>query len=766
MRLKMVRQLRSIFLAEVYMRIRALPLCILALLYCGCSRSPAAKEAKFLARGKKFLDQKDYARAALEFRSANQANPRDAEPWYQLGIAYLGAKQPDNAFLALLKATELNPRHTSAQLRVSEMALQSQQPEVLQEAVKRLNQVLTDDQPEVLDALAIADFKLKKPEEAIDLLHRALAKFPNDIRSAGTLAAIQFGQHDFEGAEQTLSTTVARAPQSADAAMALANLYLLENKKQEAEPELQRAIRIAPSNTPALLTLGALQLQAGRTSEADETYRRIAALPGANLSYIHAAFLFQQGKKAEAVEELEKLAKGPGADRAARLRLVGAYIAMNRTEEALEYLEGLLKSNPKDADALLLRARVYLTKGQSTEARKDFEGVLRIHPNSADAHYGLSRVQAMMGFEQNRQRELTEALRLNPALFQARVELARSQVGSGQAQAALDTMDAAPRNQKSGIVFNTTRNWALLALNRVDEADAEAEKQLHIYPGGQATSELALQRATARFMKKDYAGARAGAQQILRADPEDVPALNLVMESCVAEKQTPLALQILKEAASRNANSARMQLLIGQWLGRFGKLTEARAALSAAKNLNPASTDSDLAIAMLDMQEGKIETARTELTNLLAAQPANEAANLLLAELEFSQKNSGAAAVHFVAAVEKNPDNVTALNGAAYLMVGQDPNVALKYAQHAADLAPNNAMVQDTLGWVYYRRGDYPKAVEYLSRSVAGQPSPVRRFHLAMAYLKAGDRDQGQQQLSQALAQDPNLLKNEEGWLP
>ena len=55
--------------------------------------------------GQKYLDQKNYARAALEFRSAKQANPRDAEPWYQLGIAYLGAKQPDNAYVAFLKAT-------------------------------------------------------------------------------------------------------------------------------------------------------------------------------------------------------------------------------------------------------------------------------------------------------------------------------------------------------------------------------------------------------------------------------------------------------------------------------------------------------------------------------------------------------------------------------------------------------------------------------------------------------------------------------------
>jgi len=78
---------------------------VIGVLFCACSRDPASKEARFLARGKKYLDQKDYARAALEFRSANQANPRNAEPWYQLGIAYLGAKQPDNAYVAFLKAT-------------------------------------------------------------------------------------------------------------------------------------------------------------------------------------------------------------------------------------------------------------------------------------------------------------------------------------------------------------------------------------------------------------------------------------------------------------------------------------------------------------------------------------------------------------------------------------------------------------------------------------------------------------------------------------
>ncbi|HEY7334683.1 MAG TPA: tetratricopeptide repeat protein [Bryobacteraceae bacterium] len=747
---------------------RNILLCVslVAVFYSGCSRDPVAREARFLARGKKYLDQKDYARATLEFRDANQANPRDAEPWYQLGIAYLAAKQPENAYVAFLKATELNPNHSSAQIKVSEMMVQSQQPEVLEEAVKRLNQVMTapnqpEVEPEVLDTLAIADLKLKKPDEAVDLLQKALSKFPNDLKSAGALAAIQFGQHNVGDAERTLKKAVAQAPQSAQAALALANLYLLENKKLEAEPELQRAIKLDPNNAPALLSLGSLQLQSGRVADADETYRKIAAIPGANLSHIHAAFLFQQGKKAEAVEELEKLAKAPKADRAARLRLVGAYTITGRADDALRYLGALLQTDPKDVDALLLRSRVHLTTGKTAEAEKDLQAVLRLQPDSADAHYGLSKVQALLGSEKNRQEELNEALRLNPNILQPRVELARSEIAGGKAQAALDLMDAAPKVLKTGAAFVTTRNWALLTLNRVDEASAEVEKALHV----ERAPELTLQKGIVKFLKKDFAGARSIGQELMRDNPADPGALNLAMQACLADKQNPLALQILKEASTKNSTSPGMQLLIGDWLQRVGKTTEARAAFITSKTLNPRITDADLALAALDAQEGKVAAARSELAALLAAQPKNEGANLMLAEIEYAGKNTSAAAVHFNAVVEQNPDNVVALNAAAYLMAGQDMNTALKYAQHAAELAPGNPMVQDTLGWVYYRRGDYHKAVEFLAPSVAKQPSPVRQFHLAMAYFKTGERDLGQQYLSKALAQDPNLFKTEEGWL-
>src|SRR5258706_16266175 len=42
----------------------------------GCSRTPEERYARFLAAGKKQLDQSDYNRAALNFRNAIQLQPK------------------------------------------------------------------------------------------------------------------------------------------------------------------------------------------------------------------------------------------------------------------------------------------------------------------------------------------------------------------------------------------------------------------------------------------------------------------------------------------------------------------------------------------------------------------------------------------------------------------------------------------------------------------------------------------------------------------
>jgi hypothetical protein len=47
--------------------------------------------------------------------------------------------------------------------------------------------------------------------------------------------------------------------------------------------------------------------------------------------------------------------------------------------------------------------------------------------------------------------------------------------------------------------------------------------------------------------------------------------------------------------------------------------------------------------------------------------------------------------------------------------------------------------------------------VRYLKAAVDRDPNPRRQFHLALSYLRSGDRTSGQQLLQTAIRQDPAL---------
>ena len=67
----------------------------------------------------------------------------------------------------------------------------------------------------------------------------------------------------------------------------------------------------------------------------------------------------------------------------------------------------------------------------------------------------------------------------------------------------------------------------------------------------------------------------------------------------------------------------------------------------------------------------------------------------------------------------------------------------LTVAQKAHDASPDNPAIADTLGWIHYKKGLYRSSVRHLETATknAQTATPVRLFHLAMAYAKAGDKN-------------------------
>jgi tetratricopeptide (TPR) repeat protein len=87
--------------------------------------------------------------------------------------------------------------------------------------------------------------------------------------------------------------------------------------------------------------------------------------------------------------------------------------------------------------------------------------------------------------------------------------------------------------------------------------------------------------------------------------------------------------------------------------------------------------------------------------------------------------------------LELQPDHADALNFIGYTWADKNVRLreALAYIQKAVALKPDNGYIVDSLGWVYYRLGDYPRAVEELERALGLAPEDPHIYdHLGDAY--------------------------------
>jgi tetratricopeptide (TPR) repeat protein len=432
-----------------------------------------------------------------------------------------------------------------------------------------------------------------------------------------------------------------------------------------------------------------------------------------------------------------------------------AYVAANRNPDAEKALAEALKRNPKDLDALELRSRLYLGAGNIDKAQEDAAQLIHFRADSPMAHYLMAKVHQAKRATGNYEQELGEALRLSPAFLTARLELSQSMRAANHAKNALELLEKAPDQQKQSLPVIVERNWVYLALGK--EADLRAGIAEGMKFG--RSPNLMLQDALLSLRGKNLAGARVTLEEILKQNPEDFRAFQVLLSTYVAQNQTAAALAKLKEYAAQRPKSPAMQFFVGQWMAVTGDRKGAREAFQQAKALNPAFREAEISLAQLDMAEGKLDAARQSLTRLASADSRNPALSLMLSMVEEKAGNYPAAVGHLRATVAADPSNVLAMNNLAYLLAEQmkAPDEALPFAQKALESDPKAPFINDTIGWVYYQKGMYRRAVQHIETAVAGQPTARRKYHLAMACEKNGDHKRAVGMLKEALTMDPNL---------
>jgi tetratricopeptide (TPR) repeat protein len=93
--------------------------------------------------------------------------------------------------------------------------------------------------------------------------------------------------------------------------------------------------------------------------------------------------------------------------------------------------------------------------------------------------------------------------------------------------------------------------------------------------------------------------------------------------------------------------------------------------------------------------------------------------------------------------IELDPKHANALNylGYTYADLGQNLDEAERLIKRALKYKPNDGYITDSLGWVYYKKGEFEKAIKYLTRAIELVPDdPIMLEHLGDAYLKVNDK--------------------------
>lgn len=221
------------------------------------------------------------------------------------------------------------------------------------------------------------------------------------------------------------------------------------------------------------------------------------------------------------------------------------------------------------------------------------------------------------------------------------------------------------------------------------------------------------------------------------------------------------AITVLNRVPENSPFYATAQSQLSWALMRLG---EEDAAIETALLAYDKTSDRDLAIQLGDLYRSQedYEKAFVWFDKVVKADEAVGEADwrayyaraVTYAELD----NWAPAEADLMKAVELNPKQPQVLNYLGYMWVDRGENLeeAFDLIQDAVALSPGSGYIVDSLGWAYYRLGQYEQAVLYLERAVELSPDdPTLNDHLGDAYWRVGRELEARFQWRHALALEP-----------
>lgn len=514
-----------------------------------------------------------------------------------------------------------------------------------------------------------------------------------------------------------------------EARFEMAQILIHLGQKQEAIKALEIFLESQPERTDATVALGGLLLGQGMEKRAVDLYLQALEREPGNLKVrlgLGDAY-FALKKYGEALEYYDDLVTMHPEDVDLNQKAGMCLESLGRFEKALLYYERICQSKSRDSAFMHRYADCLLSAGNEKEAINVLSSLSKNFPEDMDCHEKLAELYLRKKRDREALPHLKEMLSKTP-----RDGKLLSRIGQIETELGLHTeaagtfrtlVEADPRNKEAILRYAD----ALYASGQFKRAVEPYESFLSI-----SRDETVLKKLASIYLKTEkYPEAALKYEELAKAHPSDKEVRQVLLDLYMGLGEKNKALNVVEEILSIDPDRQDMLLKKANLLRDMGRMEESIKAWAKVVETSP------------DLAGPKVTLAR-----LLAANNQN-----LAAQHYFSE------------ALQKEENNIDALEGLAGLFeLGRDYDRALGLRKKLCELEPDKRQYLQLLTDVQERLCLYDEARKGCRKILELDPGDRdAKCFLASLERLSGNFFPSEMVYRDILAKDPDSEKGRAG---
>ncbi|MDD2310086.1 MAG: PEP-CTERM system TPR-repeat protein PrsT [Desulfuromonadaceae bacterium] len=495
----------------------------------------------------------------------------------------------------------------------------------------------------------------------------------------------------------------------------LGNAYMAKGLYEEGMKELDRAIKMEPRLVDAYLKKGVFHFSQGKTAEVEADLKTAIQIAPEilNTRLLLSSFYEHQNDRAKALATLNEGLTGKKSDATLYYGMARILFADKKPAEAIRYLKKAKECDPGAVAPHFILAGYYTGIRDSSRALNEYLEVMQKEPDNVKA---MLQMAALLDSSKRDKEALAWYLRAketrDPLAYLA---LSRYYETKGGTEKPLSILIEAGRYLPRSADIMEQKVRLYLKAGRYKEALKMCDDIESLSPERAVSRRVSVYTAMGKMPE-----AVKEAERSIALKPDSSDGYKLLASVYQGQNKPGLAIETLKKGMLRDGNNPQTALALAALYAKCG--------------------NHSLSLKICD--------------DILRKWPNYAPAYFTQGTVLETKGDKREAVKKYRKALAESSNFAAPFNNLAYLYLdGYGPkDEALKMAERAIALEPENPIIMDTVGYAFLKNGRYQEARANLERSAALLPGdPTINYHLALLYQASGEKKQAVERLKIAL---------------